>query len=69
MSTIDLMEQELREARRELAEAERCLAENTEAARLRYARAVHEAELAERMAARMSRQRSWLNESWRLATV
>ena len=69
MSTIDLMEQELREARRELAEAERGLAENTEAARMRYARAVHEAELAERMAARMSRQRSWLNESWRLATV
>ncbi|MFL5352429.1 hypothetical protein [Archangium sp.] len=69
MSTIELMEQELREARRELAEAERCLSENTEAARLRYARAVHEAELAERMAARMSRQRSWLSESWRLATV
>jgi hypothetical protein len=69
MSTIDRMEQELREARRELAEAERGLPENTEAARLRYARAVHEAELAERMAARMSRQRSWLNESWRLATV
>lgn len=69
MSTIDLMEQELRAARRELAEAERGLMENTEAARMRYARAVHEAELAERMAARMSRQRSWLNESWRLATV
>lgn len=69
MSTIDQMEQELRAARRELTEAERGLAENTEAARMRYARAVHEAELAERMAARMSRQRSWLNESWRLATV
>jgi hypothetical protein len=68
-TTIELMEQELRAARRELAEAERGLTENTEAARMRYARAVHEAELAERMAARMSRQRSWLNESWRLATV
>ncbi|AKJ04394.1 hypothetical protein ATI61_101516 [Archangium gephyra] len=69
MSTIKLMEQELYAARRELAEAERCLRENTEAARTRYARAVHEAELAERMAARMSRQRSWLDESWRLAAV
>jgi hypothetical protein len=69
MSTIKQMEQELYAARRELAEAERCLHENTEAARTRYARAVHEAELAERMAARMSRQRSWLDESWRLAAV
>jgi hypothetical protein len=69
MSTIKLMEQELYAARRELAEAERGLHENTEAARTRYARAVHEAELAERMAARMSRQRSWLDESWRLAAV
>lgn len=69
MSTIKLMEQELLEARRELANAERGLQENTEAARTRYARAVHEAELAERMAARMSRQRSWLDESWRLSAV
>jgi hypothetical protein len=69
MSTIDMLEQELYAARWELEEAERGLEENTEAARLRYARAVHEAELAERMAVRMARQRSWLNESWRLATV
>jgi DNA-binding transcriptional regulator YbjK len=69
MSTIERMEQELRAARRELAEAELGLKENTEAARTRYARAVHEAELAERMVARMSRQRSWLSESWRLAGV
>ena len=69
MTTIELMEQELYAARRELADAERGLHDNTEAARTRYARAVHEAELAERMAARMSRQRSWLDESWRLAAV
>ncbi|MCY1077687.1 hypothetical protein [Archangium lansingense] len=69
MSTIKLMEQELYAARQELADAERELHENTEAARTRYARAVHEAELAERMVARMSRQRSWLDESWRLAAV
>jgi hypothetical protein len=69
MLTIDLMEQELREARRELAEAERGLKDGTEAARTRYARALHEADLAEHRAARLSRQRSWVDESWRLATV
>lgn len=69
MTTIKLMEQELYAARQELAAAEHGLHDNTEAARTRYARAVHEAELAERMAARMSRQRSWLDESWRLAAV
>jgi hypothetical protein len=69
MSTIDLMEQELCAARRELAEAERGLKAGTEAARTRYARALHEADLAEHRAARLSRQRSWLTESWRLAAV
>ncbi|PTL85371.1 hypothetical protein [Vitiosangium sp. GDMCC 1.1324] len=69
MSTINPMEQELRAARRELAEAEQGLMVNTEAARTRYARAVHEAELAERRAARLARKRGWLTESWRLATV
>lgn len=69
MLTIELMEQELREARRELAEAERGLKAGTEAARTRYARALHEADLAEHRAAHLSRQRSWLDESWRLATV
>lgn len=69
MSTLELIEQELREARWELAEAERGLPENTEAARTRYARAVHEAELAERRIDRLRRQRERLNESWRLATV
>jgi hypothetical protein len=69
MSTIDLMEQELRDARRELANAEAGLKDGTEAARTRYARALHEADLAEHRAARLSRQRSWLSESWRLAAI
>jgi hypothetical protein len=69
MSTVDLMEQELSAARRELAAAERGLKDNTEAARTRYARALHEADLAVHRATRLSRQRSWLNESWRLAAV
>jgi hypothetical protein len=69
MSTVELMEQELRAARRELTEAERDLARGGEAARTRYARALYEAEMAERRATRLSRQRSWLNESWRLAAV
>jgi hypothetical protein len=69
MSTIELMEQELHAARRELAEAERGLRAGTEAARTRYARALHEADLAEHRAAHLSRQRSWLSESWRLAAV
>lgn len=68
MSTVNPMEQELRAARLELADAERGLMENTEAARTRYARAVHEAELAERRAASVALQRS-LNEAWRQATV
>jgi hypothetical protein len=69
MSTVELMEQELRAARRELADAEKGLKEGTDAARTRYARALHEADLAEHRASRLSRQRSWLNESWRLAAV
>jgi hypothetical protein len=69
MSTIELMEQELRAARRELAEAEFGLKVGTQAARTRYARALHEADLAEQRAVRLSRQRSWRSESWRLAVV
>ena len=69
MGTIDLMEQELRAARQELADAERGLRENTDAARTRYARAIHEAELAEHRAAHLSRRRSWLDESWRLSAI
>jgi hypothetical protein len=69
MSTIELMEQELRAARCELANAEAGLKDGTEAARTRYARALHEADLAEHRAAHLSRQRSWLSESWRLAAI
>jgi hypothetical protein len=69
MSTVELMEQELRAARRELADAEKDLKEGTEAAKTRYARALHEADLAEHRATRLSRQRSWLSESWRLSAV
>ncbi|HEX8437910.1 hypothetical protein [Archangium sp.] len=69
MSTVELMEQELRAARRELAEAEKGLKEGTEASKTRYARALHEADLAEHRATHLSRQRSWLSESWRLAAV
>ncbi|MBM7117261.1 hypothetical protein [Archangium primigenium] len=56
MFTNEWMEKELRAARRELADAERGLAANTEAARIRYARALHEADLAEGRAARMARE-------------
>ena len=69
MTTIDLMEHELCAARRELANAEAGLKDGTEASRTRYARALHEADLAEHRAARLSRQRSWLSESWRLSAV
>jgi hypothetical protein len=57
MFTTDWMEKELSSARRELAEAERELKEETsEAARTRYARALHEADLAEGRAARLARE-------------
>jgi Domain of unknown function (DUF4398) len=64
MSTLELMEQELRAARQELAEAERGLADGTEAARTRYARALHEADLAEHRAQRLSSQQR--RSGWRL---
>jgi hypothetical protein len=44
---------ELLSARQELVDAERGLSAGTEAARTRYARAVHEAEVAERRAHRL----------------
>ncbi|OJH39059.1 hypothetical protein BON30_22560 [Cystobacter ferrugineus] len=62
-------EQELRAARRELAAAERELRANTEAARTRYARALHEADLAERRAARQAREYGQPGIGWRLAAV
>jgi hypothetical protein len=69
MFMTEWMEQELRAARRELAEAERELAANTDAARTRYARALHEADLAERRAARQARERLLPGSQWRLAAV
>jgi hypothetical protein len=60
-------EQQLQEARRELAAAEQGLAAATEAARVRYARALHEADIAERRAERQARERSRQHRSWRLA--
>ena len=65
METMDLMEQELCAARRELAEAEACLSENTSAARTRYARALHEADLAEHRAACLARKRDRPDNHWR----
>ena len=59
MSTVELMQQELSAARQELADAERGLLEGTEAARTRYARALHEADMAERRALRLSRESTW----------
>ncbi|ATB38432.1 hypothetical protein CYFUS_003867 [Cystobacter fuscus] len=69
MLMSDWMEQELRAARRELASAERELRANTEAARTRYARALHEADLAERRAARQAREHGLPGIGWRLAAV
>jgi hypothetical protein len=69
MFTSDWMEQELCAARRELAAAERELRANTEAARTRYARALHEADLAERRAARQAREHEQPGSDWRSAAV
>lgn len=67
MVTMEWMEQELRAARRELAEAEGGLSENTNAARTRYARALHEADLAEQRAARLTQKAHRPDDSWQLA--
>ncbi len=62
MTWTEAVTQELMEARRELAAAHEGLKEGTEAAHSRYARALHEAELAEQRAecaSRESRRRTW----------
>lgn len=61
------MEQQREEARRELAAAEQGLATGTEAARVRYARALHEADIAEVRAQRHTREQLRHQNSWRLA--
>ena len=67
MVSMDWMEQELSAARRELAEAEGCLSDNTNAARTRYARALHEADLAEQRAARLAQKARRPDDTWQLA--
>ncbi|MCY1047377.1 hypothetical protein OV208_39125 [Corallococcus sp. bb12-1] len=58
-------EQQLQDARRELEAAEQDLASGTEAARVRYARALYEADLAHRRADRMARDSRRQQQSWR----
>ncbi|NMO21741.1 hypothetical protein HPC49_42205 [Pyxidicoccus fallax] len=67
MSFENRAEQQLQEARRELEAAEQGLASGTEAARVRYARALHEADIAERRAQRHARESRRHQQSWRLA--
>jgi len=67
MSYQDRVEQQLQEARRELESAEQGLAAGTEASRVRYARALHEADIAERRAQRQAREQARHQQSWRLA--
>lgn len=67
MAYQDRAEQQLQEARRELEAAELGLKDGTEAARVRYARALHEADLAERRAQRRAREDARHQRSWRLA--
>ncbi|WP_205519539.1 hypothetical protein [Pyxidicoccus caerfyrddinensis] len=61
------VDQQLQEARRELEAAEQGLKAGTEAARVRYARALHEADLAEHRAQRAAREHVRHQRSWRLA--
>ena len=61
MSWLELVQQELIQARQELASAEDGLKSGTPAAHNRYLRALHEAELAEHRAEQASR-RSWRQE-------
>ncbi|WP_164014201.1 hypothetical protein [Pyxidicoccus trucidator] len=67
MASQDRFEQQLQEARRELESAEQGLTAGTEASRVRYARALHEADIAERRAQRRAREALRHQRSWRLA--
>jgi hypothetical protein len=60
---------ELNAVRHELEEAERGLSAGTDAARARYARAVHELEVAERRAYRLGLESRWRSRSWRTSGV
>ncbi|WP_223646316.1 hypothetical protein [Corallococcus sp. EGB] len=65
MTWADGTEQQLQDARRELEAAERELITGTEAARVRYARALYEADLAGRRADRMARDSRRHQATWR----
>ena len=56
MTWLEMTKRQLMEARRELEAAEQGLVSGSEAARARYIRAVHEAEIAEQHASRASRE-------------
>jgi hypothetical protein len=56
MTWLEMTRQRLMEAQRELEAAEQGLLAGTEVARDRYAKAVHEAELAEQQVSRASRE-------------
>jgi hypothetical protein len=67
MTWTQLTMDRLQEARAELAAAEEGLSAATPAARARYARALHEADLAERQAIQAERDPNWRGDGWRLA--
>ncbi|WP_426752507.1 hypothetical protein [Myxococcus sp. Y35] len=66
MTYEDRVEQQFLEARRELEAAVQGLSAGTEAARVRYARALHEAGIAERQAQRQAREQRHHQRSWKL---
>jgi hypothetical protein len=63
MTWTEIVRQELEQARRELADAEKGLKAGTPAAHSRYQRALYEAERAEQRAHQASR-----HSTWKLAT-
>ncbi len=66
MTYEDRTEQQILDARRELEAAMQGLSAGTEAARVRYARALREVGVAERQALRRAREQRQHQQSWRL---
>ena len=64
MSWVQITNEQLSAARAELAAAEDGLCAGTDAARARYARALHEADRAERLAARCAREVTLPDSLW-----
>ncbi len=64
MTWTEAVKKELVQARQELAAAQEGLEEGTEAARSRYARALHEAELAEQRAESATREAQRQRWTW-----